>query len=52
MNQPDPKKHLQISLVKSGCRILAAGGLVTGSLVFAGVLFIIAEVLGIVEELV
>jgi hypothetical protein len=49
---PDPKKHLYISLIKSAIRIVAGGFLVTGNLLMAGICFIMAEVLGIVEELV
>lgn len=45
------KKHFYISLIKSAVRIGAGGFLITGSFVVAGVLFIVAEVLGIVEEL-
>lgn len=46
------KGHFYASLVKSGFRILAGGNLVFGNLVVAGVLFIIAELLGILEEVV
>ena len=49
---PDPTKHLYISLVKSAVRIAAGGCLITGNLLMAGVCLILAEVLGIVEELV
>jgi hypothetical protein len=52
LKHPDPKKHLYISLVKSAIRIVAGGCLVTGNLLMAGICFIMAEVLGIVEELV
>tara|TARA_B100000965_G_scaffold165020_1_gene137333 strand:+ start:6101 stop:6259 length:159 start_codon:yes stop_codon:yes gene_type:complete len=52
MEPVDPsKKHFYISLVKSGVRIIAGVMLVMGNLVFAGLLLIGAEVLGIVEEL-
>jgi len=46
------KGHFYVSLVKSFLRIVAGVFLVTGNLTFAGLLFIIAEVLGIAEELV
>lgn len=46
------KGHFYVSLVKSGFRIGAGIALVRGQLVTAGVLLILAEVLGIVEELV
>ena len=44
--------HFYVSLVKSAIRIVAGGCLITGNLLMAGVCFIMAEVLGIVEELV
>ena len=46
------KGHFYVSLVKSALRITAGGALISGFIVHAGVLFIVAEVLGIVEELV
>ena len=46
------KGHFYVSLVKSGVRIVAGGCLITGNLLIAGICFIMAEVLGIVEELV
>jgi hypothetical protein len=49
---PDPKKHKIISFVKSFFRILAGGALCFGEFTIAGVLFIVAELLGIAEELV
>jgi hypothetical protein len=52
IKHPDAKKHLYVSLVKSGIRIIAGGCLISGNFIFAGVGFILAEVLGIVEELV
>ena len=45
------KQHFYTSLVKSGVRILAGAVLVTGKVGLAGVLLIVAEILGIVEEL-
>ena len=44
--------HFYVSLVKSAIRIVAGGCLVTGNLLMAGICIIMAEVLGIVEELV
>ena len=44
--------HFYVSIVKSFIRIFAGMALINGSLVIAGVSFIIAELLGIVEELV
>lgn len=52
MNQPDPKLHMLISFAKSAARIVAAILLAVGVFKSAGIMFIIAEVLGIVEELV
>lgn len=49
----DPSKgHFYVSLVKSILRIGAGGCLIQGNLFFAGMLLILAEILGIVEELV
>jgi len=52
MNQPDPKLHKLISLCKSALRILAGAALLSQSFYASGLLFIIAEILGIIEELV
>lgn len=49
---PDPTWHARLSFVKSAFRIAAGFSLITGSLLFSGVLLIIAEVIGIAEELV
>jgi hypothetical protein len=49
---PDPKWHLRISILKSLLRFGAGFYLVIGNLILAGVLFILAEALGILEELV
>ncbi len=46
------KGHFYVSLVKSILRIGAGGCLLQGNLFFAGMLLILAEILGIVEELV
>jgi hypothetical protein len=46
------KGHFYVSLAKSAIRIIAGGCLITGNLLMAGVCFIMAEILGIVEELV
>ena len=52
MNAPDPKWHFRISIVKSGLRIGAGLTLIKGNMVPAGVLLIIAEVLGVLEEII
>lgn len=49
---PNPKNHLIASLIKSAFRIGAGVTLATGFLTTAGILFVVAEVIGIVEELV
>ena len=46
------KGHFYVSLAKSVLRIGAGGSLLVGALVVAGALFITAEILGIIEELV
>lgn len=59
MNHPDPKKHQYISFVKSGIRIVAgfslagAGFLASNPYIqCAGLALVLAEILGIAEELV
>jgi hypothetical protein len=52
MKHPDPKLHLQISLLKSAIRVCAGGAFIAGFVVSGGALIIIAEILGIWEELV
>jgi hypothetical protein len=49
---PDPKKHKIISFAKSGLRIIACGFLAYYEIQAAAVLFLIAEILGVAEELV
>lgn len=49
----DPsKRHFYVSLIKSGIRIAAGASLIMVGFPEAGTFFIVAEVLGIVEELV
>lgn len=52
VGHPDPVKHKYISFVKSGFRIVAGVFLCAGQLYVAGAFLILAEVLGIAEELV
>lgn len=52
MKQPDPQAHFLLSVVKSGFRIAAGCTLIMGFLVSTGVLLIIAEAIGIAEEMV
>ena len=49
---PDPVKHKYISFIKSGIRIFAGLFLCWGLLWHAGSLLILAEILGIAEEVV
>jgi hypothetical protein len=44
--------HFFVSLAKSAIRILAGVSLIYGSLLICGVLLIVAEILGIIEEVV
>ena len=49
----DPGRgHFYVSLVKSGFRIAASVALIQGQFITAGALLILAEILGIVEEIV
>ena len=52
LQYPNGKKHLYVSLVKNAIRILAGVFLIDGNLLIAGSLLILAEGLGIIEELV
>jgi hypothetical protein len=51
INHREDAFHFKVSLAKSGLRILAGITLVFGSFILAGLLLILAEVLGIVEEI-
>lgn len=46
------KGHFYVSVCKSAVRIAAGGALIMGSFAVCGWLFILAEILGIVEEVV
>lgn len=49
----DPSKgHFYVSLAKSAIRIFAGGVLMSGNFWLAGACIVLAEVLGVVEELV
>ncbi len=50
--QDTSKGHFYVSMVKRALRIVAGSNLLLGNLFAAGALLILAEVLGIVEELV
>ena len=52
VSNKDPGKfHFYVSLAKSGVRIAAGITLCMGAFFLSGLLFVAAEVLGIVEEL-
>ena len=51
-NHPDARKHKYISFAKSGLRIVACGFLAYYDVQIAAGLFLLAELLGIAEELV
>jgi hypothetical protein len=44
-------QHFYYSMVKSAIRIIGGIGLIFGALTFCGIMLIIAEVLGILEEM-
>jgi len=49
----DPSRgHFYVSVCKSAVRIAAGAALIMGSLAVCGALLILAEILGIVEEIV
>ncbi len=49
----DPSKgHFYVSLGKSALRVVAGAALMSQMFYAAGILFILAEILGVVEELV
>lgn len=50
-NKDTSKKHFQISMIKSLNRLTAGTYLLTGDWFWAGIFIIMAEVLGIIEEL-
>jgi len=50
--QPDAKKHLELSMAKSSIRILACGAGLFGMYDVAFIGFLLAEIVGIKEELV
>lgn len=52
MEHPDAEAHLRVSIAKSILRIFGGIVLCSGVLWAAGLLFIIDEILGIIEEIV
>jgi len=51
MKHPDPKKHQQISFIKSAVRIIGYGLLMI-NIPTAAIVLIASEAIGIIEELV
>jgi hypothetical protein len=49
---PDAKKHRDLSFIKSGLRIVACLGALSGSVVFLAIVLLAAEIVGVYEELV
>lgn len=52
VKHPDAKKHRDLSFIKSGIRIGACLGALTGSVVFLAIGLLVAEIVGVYEELV
>lgn len=52
MKHPDPKLHQSISFIKSGIRIAACFAGIFGSLSLLAAGLLIAEIVGVYEELV
>ena len=53
MNHPDPKKHQYVSFIKSGIRIGGCiAALIMVSVLPLAIAFLVAELVGIYEELV
>jgi hypothetical protein len=50
MKQPNPRVHFYISLVKSALRIVAGVAFMHSCLTGGGIFLILAEALGILEE--
>ena len=51
LKESKSNKHFTLSILKSGVRIFAGIVLATGGIALAGMLLIVAEILGIAEEL-
>lgn len=52
MKHPDPKKHRDLSFIKSGIRVAACLMGIGGSLTLLAVGLLLAEIVGVYEELV
>ena len=52
IKHPDPQKHKNISFAKSAIRIIAGLFLMSGQVWWAGAGFVVAELLGVYEEMV
>lgn len=51
METPNPEWHFKLSLVKSILRIIAGVAFIANNIVAGGLLLILAEIVGIAEEL-
>ncbi len=49
---PDAQRHFYVSLLKSVLRICAGFTLMASMFIITGLLLIVAEILGVIEELV
>jgi hypothetical protein len=53
MNHPDPKKHQYVSFIKSGIRIAGCVcALTSGTVIGLAIALLVAEIVGVYEELV
>ena len=52
MKRPSAEKHFIVSLVKSLTRVIACGLIIGGLVPYGGIVLLVAEILGVVEELV
>jgi hypothetical protein len=52
MEAPNPEWHFKLSIVKSILRIIAGIAFIGGNIVAGGLLLILAEIIGIAEEII
>jgi hypothetical protein len=52
MKTPNPEWHFKLSIIKSVLRIIAGAAFIKGNIVAGGLLLILAEIIGIVEEII
>lgn len=51
MKTPNPEWHLKLSLIKSLLRVIAGAAFILSNVIAGGLLLILAEIVGIAEEL-